>query len=57
MKKIIIENIITDYSVSNKGRIRNDLTNKILKPCSDGKYLQIAIFNIKFIYSTTIYVI
>lgn len=37
-RKIIIENLTTSYSVSNKGEVRNDVTNRILRQATQQGY-------------------
>ena len=42
-KKIIINNKNTDYSVSNQGEVRNDVTGRLLKQRSDNEYKVVSI--------------
>jgi hypothetical protein len=37
--------LFKDYSASTHGRIKNNKTNRILKPCTNGKYLIVSLWN------------
>lgn len=43
-KKIIIDNVITNYSVDEEGRVKNDITNKELSPRTQQGYKHVTIY-------------
>lgn len=43
-KKIIIDNVITNYSVNEEGKVKNDITNKELSPRVQQGYKHVTIY-------------
>lgn len=43
-KKIIIDNVITNYSVDEEGKVKNDITNKELSPRTQQGYKHVTIY-------------
>ena len=55
-KKIIIKKQITKYSISNLGKVRNDKSNRILKPQKDKKgYMRIQLHHDGIVYTKKVH--